>query len=218
MTHSSVSGRSQLERFFSLFELNPAIREIVTDLDDRFMPKLGVCRYKLPETVERPALKEPPSEPYQYAEWKKCRVAPDYHVEVGRHYYSVPSDLIREQVEARISDTTIEIFHKGSRVASHARSNAGHRYTTICEHMPSALRRCAQWAPARMMREARKIGPATIALVEAIMKAKPHPEQGFRACRGILGLAHSHGAAGSRPPANAATTSALLPTARSLRS
>jgi len=190
-----VLARLRNRRFFSLFELNAAIREIVVDLNTRVMRKLGVSRLELLETIERPALKELPSEPYQYAEWKKCRVAPDYHVEVERHYYSVPSHLIREQVEARITDRTIEVFHKGSRIASHPRSNVRHRHTTVREHMPSSHRRYAEWTPARMMREARKIGPATIALVHAIMKAKPHPEQGFRACRGILRLAHSYGSA-----------------------
>ena len=144
---------------------------------------------------ERPALKGLPSEPYQYAEWKKCQVAPDYHVEVDHHYYSVPSRLIREVVEARITDATIEVFHKGSRVASHARSSVRNRHTTVREHMPSAHRRYAEWTPARMMRQAASIGPATIALVQAIMAAKPHPEQGFRACLGILRLARSYGSA-----------------------
>ena len=190
-----VLARLRNRRFFSLFELNAAIREIVADLNARVMRKLGVSRRELLETIERPALKGLPSEPYQYAEWRKCRVAPDYHVEVERHYYSVPSRLIREQVEARITDTTIEIFHKGSRVASHVRSSVHHRHTTVREHMPSAHRRYAEWTPARMMYEARKIGPATVALVEAIMKAKPHPEQGFRACLGILRLARSYGPA-----------------------
>jgi transposase len=106
----------------------------------------------------------------------------------------VPSRLIREEVEARITDTTVEILYKGARVASHARSSVRHRHTTIAEHMPSAHRRYAAWTPTRMMREAGKIGPATIALVEAIMKAKPHPEQGFRACLGILRLEKSYGA------------------------
>jgi transposase len=190
-----VLARLRNRRFFSLFELNAAIREIVVDLNTRIMRKLGVSRRELLETIERSALKELPSEPYQYAEWKKCRVAPDYHVEVERHYYSVPSRLIREQVEARITDRTIEIFHKGSRIASHPRSNVRHRHTTVREHMPSSHRRYAEWTPARMMREARKIGPATIALVQAIMKAKPHPEQGFRACLGILRLARGYGTA-----------------------
>jgi len=190
-----VLARLRKMRFFSLAELNMAIQQILPDLNARIMRKVGVSRSELLETIERPKLKALPSEPYQYAEWKKCRVAPDYHVEVDHHYYSVPSRLIREQVEARITDTTIEILHKGSRVASHARSYLHSRHTTVREHMPSAHRRHAEWTPSRMMREARKIGPATIALVEAIMKAKPHPEQGFRACLGILRLARSYGSA-----------------------
>ena len=90
-------------------------------------------------------LKALPATPYQFAEWKKCRAAPDYHVEIADHYYSVPSRLIREQLEARMTDTTIEILHKGVRVASHARSHARRRHTTIPEHMPSAHRRYAEW-------------------------------------------------------------------------
>jgi len=190
-----VLARLRKRRFFSLAELNVAIREIVVDLNARIMRRVGVSRVELLETIERLALKALPSEPYQYAEWKKCRVAPDYHVEVDHHYYSVPSRLIREQVEARITDATIEIFHKGSRVASHVRSNLRSRHTTVREHMPSAHQRYAEWTPTRMMRHAASIGPATIALVEAIMKAKPHPEQGFRACLGILRLERSFGSA-----------------------
>jgi transposase len=175
--------------------LNIAIREIVADLNAKIMRKLGVSRDELFAQIDRPALKPLPNAPYQYAEWKRCRVAPDYHVEIADHYYSVPSRLIREEVEARITDTTVEILHKGTRVASHVRSSVRHRHTTTPEHMPSAHRRYAAWTPARMMREAGKIGPATIALVQAIMKAKPHPEQGFRACLGILRLARSYGSA-----------------------
>jgi transposase len=190
-----VLARLRNQRFFSLVDLNAAIREIVIDLNAKVMRKLGVSRDELFAQIDRPALKPLPSAPYQYAEWKKCRVAPDYHVEVADHYYSVPSRLIREEVEARITDTTIEILYRGKRVASHARSFVRHRHTTIAEHMPSAHRRYAAWTPARMMHEAGKIGPATIALVEAIMTHKPHPEQGFRACLGILQLARSYGSA-----------------------
>jgi transposase len=190
-----VLARLRNRRFFSLNELNAAIHEMVADLNAKIMRKLGVSRDGLFAEIDRPALKALPSTPYQYAEWKKCRAAPDYHVEIADHYYSVPSRLIREELEARITDTTVEILHKGIRVASHARSYARHRHTTIPEHMPSAHRRYAEWTPARIKREAAKIGPATIALVEAIMKAKPHPEQGFRACLGILRLARSYGSA-----------------------
>jgi transposase len=190
-----VLARLRNRRFFSLVELNAAIRECVADLNAKIMRKLGVSRNELFAEIDRPALKALPQAPYEYAEWKKCRVAPDYHVEIADHYYSVPSRLIREELEARITDTTVEILHRGARVASHARSYARHRHTTIPEHMPSAHRRYAEWTSARMMREAEKIGPATIALIQAIMQAKPHPEQGFRACLGILRLARSYGSA-----------------------
>ena len=189
-----VLARLRNRRFFSLVELNAAIRECVSDLNAKVMRKIGKSRAELLETIDRPALDALPAEPYCYAEWRKCLVAPDYHIEVGKHYYSVPSRLIRETVEARITDTTVEILHKGGRIAIHARSQVPHRHTTITEHMPSAHRRYAAWTPARMMSVAAKIGPATIALVEAIMKAKPHPEQGFRACLGILRLEKSYGA------------------------
>src|SRR5215211_895193 len=189
-----VLARLRNRRFFSLVELNAAIRECVSDLNAKLMRKIGKSRAELLETIDRPALDALPAEPYRYAEWKKCLVAPDYHVEIDKHCYSVPSRLIRETVEARITDTTVEILHKGSRIASHARSQVPHRYTTITEHMPSAHRRYAEWTPIRMMGAAAKIGPATIALVKAIMKAKPHPEQGFRACLGSLQLEKSYGA------------------------
>ena len=107
--------------------------------------------------------------------------------------YSVPFGLLRETVEARFTDATIEVFHKGRRIASHMRSRVAHKHTTIPEHMPSSHRRYAEWSPARLLREAEKIGPATIALFAAIMKAKPHPEQGFRSCLGILSLVKSYG-------------------------
>jgi transposase len=117
-----VLARLRNRRFFSLNELNAEIRETVADLNAKIMRKLGLSRDELFAEIDRPALKALPSTPYQYAEWKRCRVAPDYHVEIADHYYSVPSRLIREELEARITDTTIEILHKGVRVASHARS------------------------------------------------------------------------------------------------
>jgi transposase len=189
-----VLARLRNRRFFSLEELNTAIRDAIADLNNRVMRRLGKSRRELFETLDRPALAALPEEPYRYAEWKKCRVAPDYHIEIADHYYSVPSRLIREHVDARITDTTVEIFYKGSRVASHVRSTLKNNHTTITEHMPSAHRRYAEWTPARLTQEAAKIGPATIALIEAIMKAKPHPEQGFRSCLGILRLVKSYGA------------------------
>jgi transposase len=213
-----VLARLRNRRFFSLQELNAAIRETVADLNAKIMRKLGVSRDELFAEIDRPALKALPTTPYQFAEWKKCRVAPDYHVEIADHYYSVPSRLIREQLEARITDSTIEILHKGARVASHVRSHVRRRHTTIPDHMPSAHRRYAEWTPARMMREAAKIGPATIALVAAIMKAKPHPEQASAPVWASCGSPAVTARHASRPPAAAAMTSAPPPTARSNRS
>ena len=188
-----VLAKLRNRRFFSLAELNAAIRDCVAAINAKIMRRVGKSRHELLETLDRPALNPLPTTPYSYAEWKRARVAPDYHIEIADHYYSVPSKLIRETVEARITSATVEIFHKGQRVASHAFSPVRSRHTTITEHMPSAHRRYAEWTPARMMSEAAKIGPATVALFEAIMKAKPHPEQGFRSCLGIVGLARSYG-------------------------
>jgi transposase len=142
-----------------------------------------------------PALAPLPAGPYEYAEWKKARVAPDYHIDVHGHFYSVPSGLIRQTVEVRSTETGIEVFHNGKRVAAHLRSRVKNRHTTVPEHMPSAHRRYAEWTPARIGREAATIGPATTQLIETILRAKPHPEQGFRAALGILRLARSYGTA-----------------------
>ncbi len=188
-----VLGKLRNRHFFSLVELNEAVAECVTQINAKVMKQLKQSRNDLFASLDRPALKVLPSERYQYAEWKRCTVAPDYHVEVDGHYYSVPFGLLRETVDARFTEGTIEVFHNGKRIASHLRSRVAHKHTTIAEHMPSSHRRYAEWSPARMSREAEKIGPATVALFAAIMKAKPHPEQGFRSCLGILSLVKSYG-------------------------
>jgi transposase len=189
-----VLARLRHRQFFSLAELNAVIRELIEELNNRTMRRIGCSRRALFEAIERPALKPPPPEAFEYAEWKRCRAGLDYHVEVHGHWYSVPFRLIREVLEARITDRTVEVFHRGVRVAVHARNPLQHRHTTVAEHMPSAHRRYADWTPARLRHEASQIGPATAGLVELILAAKPHPEQGFRACLGILRLVRSYGA------------------------
>jgi transposase len=189
-----ILARLRNARFFSLAELNVAIRTLVDELNARLMRKLGASRREFFDTIDRPALMPLPAEPCQYAEWRRARVAPDYHVEVAGHFYSVPSRMIRQVVEVRATEATIEVFHRGSRIASHARSAVKRRHTTIPEHMPSAHRRYAFWTPARLLAAAEKIGPSTVALCETIMRTKPHPEQGFRSCLGILRLEKTYGA------------------------
>jgi transposase len=186
-------GKLRNRRFFSLEELNEAVRECVAAINAKVMKRLNKSRNELFATIDQPALKALPAERYSYAEWKRCTVAPDYHVEVEQRYYSVPFRLLREVIEARYTDKTVELFHKGVRVASHVRSYVPYKHTTLREHMPSSHRRYAEWTPARMLRMAGQIGPATVALFEAIMKTKPHPEQGFRSCLGIIRLVDSYG-------------------------
>ena len=125
-----VLARLRHRRFFSLDELNAAIRELIDELNTRTMRRIGCSRRALFKAIERTALLSLPSEPFEYAEWKRWRPGLDYHIEVHGHWYSVPHGLIREVVEARITDRTVEIFHHGVRVAVHARSPISHRHTT----------------------------------------------------------------------------------------
>jgi transposase len=138
--------------------------------------------------LDRPALGPLPASPYQFAQWKKARVAPDYHIEFSGHYYSVPYQLVGKELDVRATDTTVECFHKAKRVASHARSHAKGRHTTVADHMPKSHREHAAWTPERMIRWAAKTGPATAELIAAILERYRYPEQGFRTCRGILAL------------------------------
>src|SRR4029453_14765563 len=135
-----------------------------------------------------------------FAARKECGVGIDYHVEVERHYYSVPHTLLREKVWARITARTIELFHHGNRVAAHLRSSSDRRHTTVREHMPSSHRRYADWTPERLKRQAGEIGRNTATLVELILVEKTHPEQGFRACVGILRLRPVSGGVGCCAP------------------
>ena len=182
-------ARLRNRRFFSLAELNQAIRELVDDLNVRPMGGWGTTRRSLYEQLDRPALRALPPTPYEYATRKRCRVNLDYHVEIDKHFYSVPFRLLREEVEARVTVKTVEIFHRGKLVATHLGSLRPHHPTTLPEHMPSSHRRYRDWTHERILREAASIGDDTAALAEIILRSRPHPEQGFRSCIGILGLA-----------------------------
>jgi transposase len=189
-----ILARLRNRRFFSLAELNRAIAELIADLNARPMRRLGVSRRALFLELDHPALKPLPEQPYEYAEWRPRRVGRDYHVDIDGHYYSVPYRLIREQLDARITERTIELFHRGERVAVHIRGSGRGRHTTIAEHMPSAHRRYADWTIERIRADAAAIGPATAGLCALILESRPHPEQGYRACIGILRLARHYGA------------------------
>ena len=190
-----ILARLRNRRFFSLAELNRAIAELVVDLNARPMRRLGISRRDLFLELDAPALKELPAEPYEYAEWRPRRVGRDYHVDIDGHYYSVPYRLIREQLDARITERTIELFCRGERVAVHLRGGGRGRHTTIREHMPSTHRHYADWTIERIRADAAAIGPSTAKLTALILESRAHPEQGYRACTGILRLARHYGAA-----------------------
>ena len=179
--------------FFSLHELNTAIQKLIKKLNARPFQKLPGCRHCLFESLDKPALKPLPAQPYVYAEWKKARVNIDYHIELHGHYYSVPYQLVQHQVDVRVTFQTVEIFHKGRRVSSHRRSHHKGSHTTVKEHMPRAHQRYAEWTPERLVRWAAKNGPCTARLIENILVSRPHPQQGFRSCLGIMRLGKEYG-------------------------
>jgi len=180
-------------QFFSLREVNQAVQERLKELNQRPFQKLPGCRQSQFEELERPALKPLPTEPYIYAEWKKARVNVDYHVEVERHYYSVPYRLIRKQLDVRITAHTVECFHKGKRVGSHVRSHTPGSFSTQKEHMPKSHQEYLDWTPERLLHQAEAVGPHTKTLLHTILQSRSYPAQGFRSGLGILRLAKQYG-------------------------
>jgi transposase len=180
-------------QFFSLCELNAAIRKLLDQLNDRPFRKLPGCRREHFEQIDRAALSPLPVEAYVYAEWKKARVHIDYHIAVDGHYYSVPHGLIKKEVEVRITRHTVECLYRGNRVASHRRSYRKGGHTTVATHMPEAHREAGEWSPGRLINWAAKTGPATEKLIRSVLGSRKHPQQAYRACLGILRLGKAYG-------------------------
>ena len=178
--------------FFDLGSLNQAIVELRDRLNHRPFKKREGCRWDLFCQLDRPALRPLPAQPYCFGDWKTLRVNIDYHVELERHYYSVPYQLIGQQVDARWTAATVEIFHRGLRVASHARSTVPYQATTQDGHRPKSHRAHLEWTPSRMIEWAATTGPATAKLVETILASKPHPEAGYRSCLGVIRLGKTY--------------------------
>ena len=181
-----ILGRLRGLTFFSLAECNAAIALVMRRMNERPMRNLGLSRRELFETIERDALIALPADDWEFAEWRRARVNLDYHIEVHDFLYSVPHALIRAEVDVRITARTVEIFHRGRRVGAHQRRTMGRKHGTDPDHMPSSHRRYAEWTPDRFRRWAGKIGPNTECLIVAVLASRPHPEQGFRTCLGIL--------------------------------
>ena len=178
--------------FYSLVEINAAIRECLERLNNRLLRRAKKSRRELFEAIDCPSALPLPQRSYEYAEWYKARVNFDYHIEVEDHYYSVPFQLLHERLDVRQTAATIEAFRKGERVAAHARSYVKGDYTTIKEHMPARHRAYAEWSPARFIQWAGKIGESTARLVEQVLAGRTYQEQAFRSCMGIIQLGRSY--------------------------
>ena len=190
-----ILARLRNETHYSLDSLNTRIAELLEELNARTMRVYQTSRVALFEKIERQALRPLPNSVFTYGEWKVARINIDYHVEVDGHYYSAPFGLMHErtEVDVRFTASTVEIFRLGERVASHRRSYTRGTHTTVLEHMPKSHQQHAQWTPSRIVSWAATIGPQTRQLVEAILAARAHPEQGYRSCLGIIRLGRVHG-------------------------
>lgn len=188
-----ILAKLRRRSFFSLHELNGAIQRLLIEYNERPFQKLDGSRRSLFEQLDKPALRPLPAEPFEYAEWKKARVNIDYHVAAEANFYSVPYQLVNQPIDVRITNTAIECFHKNKRVASHLRLQRKGQYATIAAHMPKGHREYAEWTSERLVRWAEKSGPKTVDAVESILRARPHPQQGFRACLGLMRLGKEHG-------------------------
>ena len=184
-----ILAKLRNRKFFSLYELNEAIKPLLEEVNNKPFQKLPGSRKSQFETLEKVTLKALPTTPYVLSEWKKIKPGVDYHIALDGHYYSVPYTLIQKELAVRFTQSTVEAFYKGKRMASHRRSYQKGASTTVAEHMPRAHREHAKWTPERIINWAKKNGKFTGKLAENIIASRKHPEQGFRSCLGIIRLA-----------------------------
>jgi len=181
------------QTFFSIGELNQAIGELLEKLNRRGFRKMAGSRLQMFEQIDRPALRPLPVERFTFARWKWTRVTNDYHVALEQHYYSVPAALVGRKVEIRYTADTLEVIHKGVRVASHVRSNKVGEATTIEGHRPESHRRYLEWNWPRLLSWAADAGPSTQALAEQVSGSRLHRQQVLRSCLGLVRLGDSYG-------------------------
>lgn len=188
-----ILARIRNEVFFSLDALNARIRELSEVLNDRPMRAYKKSRRELFELLDKPALTPLPVERFVYSEWQKARLNIDYHLAFDGNLYSAPYALVHETVEVRATATTVELYFKNQRVASHVRSYGKGKLVTTTAHMPKAHQEHLEWPPSRVIDWAGKIGPNVKELIEALIAERKHPEQGYRPSLGIIRLAKTYG-------------------------
>jgi len=188
-----ILARVRDRKFYSVAELNEAIWTLLAELDEREMQIYGMSRRALFEVTDKPALRPLPITPYRFATWKKAKVNIDYHVEVKRHWYSVPFQLIHKRVDVRLTEHAVEVFFDGKRVALHVRNDTPGRHSTINEHMAPSHHYMQSWTPSRLLHWAGTIGVETQKQVNSLLLSRAHPEHSYRACLGLLGLEKKYG-------------------------
>jgi transposase len=188
-----IMARLRNNTFNGLTQLNLAISDLIHELNHRAFKKLPGSRASAFTEIDKPALKPLPAHPYLYLNYKKARVHMDYHVELERHYYSVPYQWISKEIELRFTAEYIECWYQGKQIALHTRSYREGAHTTLAEHMPKSHRKHMEWTPGRFLNWAAQIGSATAQLVKHLLECKPHPEQGYRSCLGLLNLSKRYG-------------------------
>jgi transposase len=179
-------------QFFSLDEVQRAVRERLEILNQKVMEGVSRSRRQEFEEIDLPNLRPLPERPYEYAERKIATVHIDYHVEFDDHLYSVPFSMIHQKVDIRATERLVEISHQGKIVAIHLRKDQRGRYSTLREHMPANHQFMKDINAERLIEWATDIGPQTRALIQAALRSRAYPEQAYRTCLGILGLARKY--------------------------
>lgn len=180
-------------RFFSLYEINQAIKQELNKFIHRSFQKIPGNRQIAFERIDKPALQSLPAKRYEFAEWKESKVAFNYHVEFEGFFYSVSFTYVGQPCSIRATIKTIEVFIAGERVAAHPRNfNPYKRYTTLPEHMPESHKAIAGWNTDRFLSWAEKIGPHTRQLIQHVLESREYPVQTYRACMGIMRLSKSY--------------------------
>jgi len=183
-----ITGVLRKQTFFSLAELNLAIAGLLEKLNNRPFKKMTGSRRTWFESIDRPALKQLPFDQFEDARWMDVLVGEDHHVEIDRHFYSVPYTLKSKRIQARVSANTVEFFFKGNRVASHSVSHIQGKSSTEDEHRPEAHKHVSNWTEERLLNWAARIGPATASLCSTIITNSRHPSVGIQASLGLLSL------------------------------
>lgn len=190
-----ITAALRNEQFFSLAELNKAIRKKLEAFSRRPFQKREGSRYEIFYNEELPLLAKLPATPYELAEWKSATVQFNYHISVNGMLYSVPYEFIKRKVDVRITDKVVEIFYNHNRIASHCRlyGRKG-QYSTVTEHMPPDHQKFLEWNGDRFRKWAERIGNNTYNVVNAILSSQRVEQQSYRSCMGILKLAEKHSA------------------------